>query len=1055
MEQDIINFLPKYPNINNLSKEILEPYSDTFSTAIYKKKEFYDNKLKKVEVFPTKPGSLLNHQKLIARFFSSRTTYDQLLLVHEMGSGKTCTAVGAIEQIRSEERGFKGALYLAKGDALINNFINELIFKCTDGRYIPENYKKLSELEKVHRKKKAIKDYYSLKTFETFAKKISKSTDIQLQTQFNNRIIVIDEVHNLRIQSKEKGLNIYNQFLRFLHTVKDCKILLMSGTPMKDGVEELSSVMNLILPYKNDKPYFPIGENFVNNFFYIKDNLYIVKDDKKAELKSAFKGRVSYLKSMQSDIKKNFKGEHFGKLKHLKVVTDIMSNFQTQKYNEALNLDKTEKQGVYSKSRQASLFIFPDGSYGEEGYNKYIKKAVNTQTIIGDDGKKKKTFTFMLQKELRDALLKNTNNNKENILKNLEKYSSKYAASIRIILDSQKQGKCMFIYNEFVQGSGLILFGLILELFGFKKASGNEITGDERPRYASLTNLTATTKQLRKIINRFNNPDNINGKIINVIMGSRKIAEGFSLLNIQTEDIHTPWFNYSETAQAIARGYRLGSHRMLIEKGENPQVDIYQRVSITSEQSTQDISINQSIDLEMYEISEVKDISIKRVERLMKESAWDCSLTYYRNNITGYDGERDCDYMDCKYLCDDISQDLISTELDNSDLDYSSYQQYYATENINKIIESIIVIFRDNFRMDLLTLVDFFPNYSRFEIISALRTIINENIKIIDKYGFPSYLKEENNIYFLINSLSIEGKFFSDYYTEFPIINIPLTFSQVIKPLYLESLPKIISKIENAENIEDIRKIMIRLPVEVKEYFIEGSILAKNNNIGYNSLPRKLILEYFTNYYAKIENTWMSWLLFDEQEIIRCLKNNVWEDCNKKEIEILEKYRKNIQKNLEINPYGYYGQYNTETKTFCIRDVSNVTELQGKGHKITSGKVCINWDRQDLVSLAYYTFKIPIPNDNDIDSTVLQKWIKIKKNLNKNWKQTLQKNFCKNILEELDINSISQKNKERILFWCNLKKKEICYYIQKWLEENNLLVEDRGCGKSDKKKPKA
>lgn len=44
------------------------------------------------------------------------------------------------------------------------------------------------------------------------------------------------------------SLNIYKQFHRFLHVVKDCKILLMSGTPMKDGVEEIASVMNLILP---------------------------------------------------------------------------------------------------------------------------------------------------------------------------------------------------------------------------------------------------------------------------------------------------------------------------------------------------------------------------------------------------------------------------------------------------------------------------------------------------------------------------------------------------------------------------------------------------------------------------------------------------------------------------------------------------------------------------------------------------------------------------------------------------------------------------------------
>ena len=81
---DITNFLPKYPNIRQLEEKIFNPYDD-FYEAIYKKKEFYDKKLPAVEEFPTVVGTLMKHQKLIARFFSSHTLYDELLLVHEMG----------------------------------------------------------------------------------------------------------------------------------------------------------------------------------------------------------------------------------------------------------------------------------------------------------------------------------------------------------------------------------------------------------------------------------------------------------------------------------------------------------------------------------------------------------------------------------------------------------------------------------------------------------------------------------------------------------------------------------------------------------------------------------------------------------------------------------------------------------------------------------------------------------------------------------------------------------------------------------------------------------
>jgi superfamily II DNA or RNA helicase len=248
MELDITNFLLKYPNIDLINEDILNPYDEDFYETLYKKKEFYDNRLEESEEFPSEIGTLMKHQKAIAYFFSSNTLYDELLLVHEMGTGKTCSAVGAIEQIREEGK-FKGALYLAKGDALIDNFINELIFKCTDGRYIPPGYKDSTELEKVHRKKKAIRDYYDTNTFETFAKKISfykthHSLSKWCEENFNNHIIIIDEVHNLRMkayveqESDQSGktikisLNVYKEFWRFLHALKGCKILLMSGTPM-------------------------------------------------------------------------------------------------------------------------------------------------------------------------------------------------------------------------------------------------------------------------------------------------------------------------------------------------------------------------------------------------------------------------------------------------------------------------------------------------------------------------------------------------------------------------------------------------------------------------------------------------------------------------------------------------------------------------------------------------------------------------------------------------------------------------------------------------------
>lgn len=1044
MNIDISNFLPKYPNIRQIQDEIFDPYSNDFYEAIYTKKEFYDNRLETTEQLFQEPGILTKHQKLISRFFSSHTLYDELLLVAMMGTGKTCTAVGAIEQIRSEG-GFRGALYLAKGDALLNNFINELIFKCTDGRYIPTEYQNLTELEKIRRKKKSISSYYTMNTFETFAKEINKSSDEILQKKYNNMIIVIDEVHNLRIQKKEAGLNTYSQFWRFLHVIKNCKILLMSGTPMKDSIDEIASVMNLILP-KNEQ--LPTDNDFIEAYFTKQENnnenIYYVRNDMINELKEIFKGRISYLSAMQSEVSKIFIGKKTGNLQHFKVVEDIMSNFQSNTYIEAYKIDQQERKGVYTNSRQAALFVFPDGSYGKKGFDKYIRKT-KIGSILGDDGKRKATFSFSLEPELKNAIKANTT---DKMLENLKRFSSKYAASIQTILKSQQENKLVFIYNEFVGGSGLILFGAILELFGFYKASGNEPEENEKPRYASITSETATTKQIRLLVDRYNKPDNMYGKIINVIMGSRKIAEGFSLQNVQVEDIHTPWFNYSEIAQAEARGYRLGSHRMLLENGIVPKVAIYQRISISSLPTD-----NTSIDLYMYEISENKDISIKGVERILKESAWDCALAYNRNHISGQDNERDCDYMDCNYVCDGITNEDIS----NSDIDYSTFQLYYYQPNIKKIIQQLIIIFRDNFSLDLQTILSLI-DYTTFEVITALRNMINDSIEIINKYGYPSYLQENFNIYFLVNSLSVVGNFSSDYYTQFPHIKSLYNYHNIVEPLYIKSLPKIVEIICKSQNEEEIRSGMARLPKLAHEFFIEASILAKKLNINKNIKIRDLILKYFESYYGEIDGLWLSWYLFEDENIIRCLKNNTWEDCGEEYKEKIDSQRKSQKQKLEKNPYGFYGQIDRINNIFSIRDVSE--PIPTKGQQIKSGKVCSTWTLKPLFDLVLDKFNMQVPSEDKMNVNEQKLWNTIKKySSEKIWLELSKKikfiknrygsidNFPKNPPKNMNIDEL-----RRLLFWASQDKDVLCKYLQQWFESKGLLIDDPDAGKSSRRR---
>ena len=473
MITDIIDFLPKYPDI----------IEKNFNMDIYTKKEFYDNKLEQYEEPPTEPGVLLRAQKIISRFLSSYTPYNGILLTWKMGVGKTGAAISVIEKIKAETTAFTGALIFAKGDTIIDNFKNEIVFKATKGDYIPDDYKELSPETQVTRKNKLLKTYYTFFTFETFiAKEISKMSNEAIIENYSNKIIVIDEVHNIRLQdiknTKKKNKNknnpllLYQNFHRFLHTVKNCKIILLSGTPIKDSIDEIASVMNLILPIDEQ---LPTDKEFINTFFDKEETFYKIKPDKEVELKNKFTGRVSYLEATRSSVKKEYVGEKIGFLNHFIVYPDYMSEHQAEHYKKAYEKDnkrsekfefvydddeeeeedievdyQTETSGEEGEgdiefeyeedgaggddedksasfsinSRQASLFVFPDGSYGKNGFkNKNYIKEETVKKIGG--GKNKSIITYKLDDKFKKQC---------NTIEKLRKFVCVFASLIIVIL---------------------------------------------------------------------------------------------------------------------------------------------------------------------------------------------------------------------------------------------------------------------------------------------------------------------------------------------------------------------------------------------------------------------------------------------------------------------------------------------------------------------------------------------------------------------------------------------------------------------------------------------
>lgn len=997
------DFFPKYPNIDKSELYFMNAYDESFNQAIYNKSEFASLKLTKVEKKPD-DEILYNHQKIIARYLSGHTDYDGILLVHQMGSGKSMAMFGAIEQIKDENVGYKGALILTRNPRILINLKKELAKRYL--QYSPDNYenKVLTDNEKLRRLNKLVSGYYTFNSFDQIQKTLSAMSDEEIIKGYSNMIIAIDEVHNLRLYGKKAGDSIqYTQVHRLMHLAQGCKRIIMSGTPMRDTADEIAPVLNLILPL--DKQL-PTGKQFIDRYLYIdkEDGITYVKPEMKEDLKAIMKGRVSYLKSMSS-VKVKYMGKPMGSLKYMNVYPSYMSEFQSLVYLKALKKDTSAESettdddeaeeasapGVFSNSRQATLFVYPDGSYGKDGFNKYIIKKTETLAFI-KKGAKVRTFTP--SKEFEEAL---KGKNVEETLKNIEKCSAVYADTIRIILDNPD--KLHFVYGTLVAGSGNILFGCLLNLVGYKRAKGAETSKDKR--YFVLSKETSSDEGTRKIVEFFSSRKNMTGDYANVLIGSKILSEGITLKNVTYIHVETPHWNYSEIAQAIARGIRLNVHNDLIEAGIKPTIHVYHHVNIPME--------GVSIDLERYELSEKKDISMKNVERLIKESAFDCALTYDRNIAKG-ENTRDCDYQNCDYKCDGISSLL---PLPKEKRDYSTSNLYYSKKNVTEITLRIIEMFREKFTLTLDEILSHFRDETSFNVFSALNKIVYENIEITNRYGFSSYLRESNNVYFLVESLSSGSTYVPNSYAKNVIILDEMAYDGAFNNICIDL---------SYNDPRNVKKYVEAMSPEISREFIQNAIFA--NQLGRDSILVNETLRAFK----------VAGMTYKLKKIPYRLEDEGWVECEEVETE---------EPAIEFeNPYGYSGLYNEEA--FCIK--KHVDESQIKDTRVTTtGRGCPkSWHIDELTNIA---IELKIPYE---DKSSKFKGIQTmsREDILQNLKATKAKAIMKDYVD-LDLDDL-----RRALYFFSSRKEVSCTAIRKWMEDKGILEYDESCGKSGAKKLK-
>jgi hypothetical protein len=1041
------DFLPMYPSFEE----------DDANMDIYQKKEFYDYRLDRQEKKPEKLGQFMKHQIIISRFLSSHTPYTGLLLMHEPGTGKTCSSVSAIEQIRSEisTNSYNGALILMKGSNLINNYINDLVFvctckeenkdkKCVDGPYIPEEYHEegITEEQKKRRINAKLKEFYQFDTFGVFSTRINKMKEEMIIKKYSNKIIVIDEVHNLRLKDED---NHYSIIHKFLHTVKNCKIILLSGTPMVDQPEEIASIMNLILPMNKQ---LQVEEDFVKEYMIKSDNdINILNKDKKYKLKEYLHGYVSYLKAMKSDIKKTYVGDI--KLGHFNLYGLKMNDFQSRVYQMAYARDKesSEKTGVYNDSIQSSLFVYPNEMYGTEGFNQYVQEKRQKSMMDG-----RERTDYKITASLRDAITKDATTIEEK-LNRLRKYSTIYADCIQKLLDPNDKSN-HFVYIKLVKGSGAILFAKLLELFGFKESKGGFNRG---LNYSIMTTSTTSDKENLDILKTFNHPSNMDGKYIKVIIGSKVVSEGITFKNVQNIHIFTPSWNFSETDQAIARGYRLFSHRDLEDAGIDVNVKIYLYCTLPS-----DGNKDRSIDYQMYSVSYEKDISIKSIEKAVKEASVDCALNKDRNSFSdSMDGSRECNYDKCSYKCDDVSPKYIN-HMSEEKLDVSTYDLYYNDKELNVIIEKIKDVFND-YNIVSITIEKLekiisitYQSTSREMLLYAIIKMVSNNIFFVTRLDNRSFFRFDNDTLYLTYNLRNNSNFFDSYYIEHFPIQKEIDFNYKIEEIYYKNLPKVFQNLKNEKDTTKRRILLKKFPISVQEFILETCILSSELGTKGTTNLREFIIEEFKQFIERFDDEHMiiSTLLFRSSESgnMRCLdisdikESPEWKDCSE---DMIEKVNERLnKKKIEIhdNEYGYYGIVNKENDKFSIVNIlaeKQKVRLTKTGkvdtRRVSTGRVCATWDHEELL-LLIDKIKLEYPKEFS------DRYKKITdEGLNQEYDNKIFIKISKVVTRD-EFYKMSRDDKLRLMYWGisgkeKINKPEICDAIEKWFKNNDLLEE--------------
>jgi hypothetical protein len=801
-------------DVDTQLEDLLAFYPDSrdphIQEIISSKKEFRDLASHPFERLQTISGQkrYYNHQLLSERLLRA---LDALMYYHETGTGKTylLRLLGeSFHRARQEGGHIRKILVLVRSDILGTEVERQLMQGfLPEGQYLSDSYKR--------KMRRQLEEWYEIVGFKKFARSLSKKEDAAVIDEYSNTLIFFDEAHNTRFE--EENINtqkirlggefrkkkVYDQLYRVFHLPQNTKRVIATATPMVNDVNELGPLLNLILPFDHQ---FPSDYDFETATL--------------SDLEPYFRGRISYVRSLDTGIEiihyginpKEITGYEFKEDfdPQFNIYPSEMSHFQKEAYMQAQSKngshsregEKKRKKTFYHEERQASNFVYPDGRWGSKAFKDYTEK-------VGT--------TYYAKSQLQKVIAS---------LKGIRRCSCKYAQIIEIA-EAEDLGN-VYVYDNFVEASGAITLALCFQAMGYEifretksvfyhAENGERIIRDSFPKKKRIAILTGMTSSNTFVAMNelMNSPENRHGDYIKVFITSPTGNEGINVNNVTS--IHLVGGNWKQSTiyQAVSRALRSTSHVDLLKelqddylrRGVDPRdaripVKIYYHAAIAKDDNAR----VHSIDLHLYTLAEIKDRSIRRVQRFMKQTAIDAQIHYERNvRPTDTFGTIQSDYGDPEYEC----YGDVPTEID-----YSTYDVYYAPEATQIIMGLIKRLFETSFSLTIREILCFIERQQgslgieprKKYIHWAIQQMMEHKTTIKDRYGYSCFLAQEGDTLFLIRDYPVEHlkteecayRFTKSYYTSHIIASHRNCLRNIRSSVRAEKDVSLIQKLQQA-----------------------------------------------------------------------------------------------------------------------------------------------------------------------------------------------------------------------------------------------------------------